>query len=336
MKLRVACLLLACVAIRSMAVDESLLPDAFASRITPWFESSRTMGELHAADGLVLRWYAIEARAERAAMVVLPGWTETAESFQELLYDLRDLGISFYVPDLRGQGLSGGEITPRDRWHLENWETLLTDLDLLMEKVVMAKPHTRVLLYGDSMGGSIATAWIGRHPAAVQGLVMTVPMFGVRTNPFPLPVVKAIMRLYMLVGKGTSYLPGYGPYQSLPYENNPWSITSRARYDFLGRLEDSRSEYRLGGSTARGGAELLDLAAAARSAAARVTVPALLVQAGSDEMVRNDAQVRAAATMKDCRLVTVRGAHHVIMHMADPIRNQALAAIRSFLQEQVK
>jgi hypothetical protein len=52
-------------------------------------------------------------------------------------------------------------------------------------------------------------------------------------------------------------------------------------------------------------------------------------------MVRNNAQDRAARAMRHCRKVVVVEANHVIMQEVDPVRGQALAAIREFLQEQV-
>jgi lysophospholipase len=330
-----ACLLCALLAaFPASGIDEESFEHVFKSQVKPWFEASRRTGELRAADGLVLRWYSIESPREKAALVVLPGWTELAESYAEELYDLRDLGLSFFVLDHRGQGLSGGEVTPRDRWYLESWQSLLSDLDLFMERVVRPRIHAKTILYGNSMGGALAVAYLGRHPEAAQALVMTVPMFAPRTAPFPLFAVSEAAGLYTLFGQGRAYLPGYGPYARHSFEGNPWSISSRARYEHLDLLNESRTEYQLGGATAKGGLELLRLSRAAREAAARITVPALLVQAGRDEAVRNDAQDRAQRAMADCRIVRVDEAHHIIMHAEDPVRSRALSAIRQFLAGQ--
>jgi alpha-beta hydrolase superfamily lysophospholipase len=65
-------------------------------------------------------------------------------------------------------------------------------------------------------------------------------------------------------------------------------------------------------------------------------VPALLLQAGKEQVVSNRAEDRAAKAMRDCRKVVVADANHVIMHETDPVRNQALTAIRSFIEEQTK
>jgi lysophospholipase len=332
-----ACLLCAFLgALPASGIDEKTFAQEFPSRVRPWFEASRRTGELRASDGLALRWYSIEAPSERAALVVLPGWTELAESYAEELFDLRDLGLSFYVLDHRCQGLSDGEISPRDRWYLGSWQSMLSDLDLFMEQVVRSRAHAKTILYGNSMGGALAVTYLERHPETAQALVITVPMFSPRTAPFPLFAVSATAGLYKLFGQGRAYLPGYGPYARYPFEGNPWSITSRARYEYLDWLNESRPEYQLGGTTAQGGLELLRLGRAAREAAAGIKVPALLVQAGRDEAVRNDAQDRAMQAMRDCRLVRVEEAHHIIMHAEDSVRGRALAVIRQFLGEQLE
>ena len=332
----VIALVIACSAIPAFAIDEADFEAAWQQKVRPWFTDSRKVGELRAADGLVLRWFAIESANERASLVVLPGWTEKGESFAEELYDLRDLGMSFYVLEQRCQGLSGGEIEPRDRYYVKDWRSYLSDIQLFVEKAVQSRPHRRIILYGNSMGGAMAAVFLARNPGAAQALVMTVPMFGVRTEPLPEFAVTATARLFILFGRGAAYLPGYGPYKSEPWEGNSWSITSRARYEHLARLDESRTEYQLGGVTARGGLELVRLSRAAQAAAAKIAVPALLVQTGMDTMVRNEAQDRAVRVMRDCRKVVVPQAHHVVMHETDAVRAQALGAIRSFLEEQAR
>ena len=311
--------------------DESAFEAPYRQEIWPWFTAQRTFGELRAADGVMLRWFSIESASERAALVVLPGWQEMAESFAEELYDLRDLGLSFYVLDHRCQGLSDGEGMLRDRWHVSDWRNLLSDAGMFLERIVSARPHRKIVLYGNSMGGAVAAAWLSRHPGAAQALVLTVPMFGILTAPLPMPAAIAAMRFSILLGRGARYLPGHGPYRREPFEGNSWSITSRERYSQLDRIIESRKEYQVGGATARGGLALVKLSRAALGAAARIEAPVLLVQAGRDRVVRNDAQDRAARAMGNCTRVVIPDAHHVIMHETDAVRGQALAAIREFL-----
>ena len=132
-------------------------------------------------------------------------------SFTEELFDLRDLGMSSHVLDHRYQGLSGGEIHPRDQWYLQDWQSYLSDVELFFDSVVRARPHRRIVLDGNSMSGAIATAYLARHPDAAYVIVLTVLMFRIKTAPLPGFAVGAIVRLFQLFGTGAAYFYGYGP-----------------------------------------------------------------------------------------------------------------------------
>lgn len=314
-------------------VNEENLRQTYPEVVRPWFEQARKSGTLKAPDGRALSWMAVESPEERGALVIVPGFTEVADSYGELLYDLRESGYSFYLLDHRGQGLSEGDYPTRERWYVEDWRSFLSDLELFYSEIVMAKKHRRAVLYGCSMGGAIATAFLAEHPGAADALVLVAPMFRINTSPVPLPLMDLATRSMTALGKGTSYLPGYGPYESSPFEGNSWRIASRARYEQGQRLELSNPLYQSGGPTAKGGLELLRLCRGALMAAARVTVPTLLLQAGKDRTVSNRAEDQAAGRMKNCRTLVLPESNHVIMLEPDEVRSMAVEAIDEFLTE---
>lgn len=314
-------------------IAEEAYPEVFAKTVRPWFEKKRRSGTITAGDGRKLSWMSVEAENERGAVVICPGWTEQAECYAELLYDLHGLQYSFYILDHRGQGLSEGDLPTRECWYVRHWRSFVSDLALFFERVVRKRPHPEIVLYGFSMGGAVATAFLGEHPDAADRLILVAPMFRVNVAPIPLFVLRAYVKVMLLLGRGLSYLPGYGPYERRPFEGNPDRIASRVRYDELVRLNESNPAYMAGGASARGGLELDRLGRAAEKAARRVGIPTLLVQAGRDKMVRLDAQDRAAARMQRCRRVVVPEANHVVLLEVDRNRNQALQAIAGFLAE---
>lgn len=314
-------------------ISEEVFAEVFAEKVRPWFERARHAGTISAGDGRVLSWMAVEAEEERGAVVICPGWTEQAECYAELLYDLRESRYSFYLLDHRGQGLSEGDYPSRDRWYVRSWRSFVSDLELFFERVVRQKRHDEIVLYGFSMGGAVATAFLGAHPGAADRLILVSPMFRVNVAPIPHFVIRAFVGAMVLIGRGAAYLPGYGPYERRPFEGNPDRISSRVRYEELVRLNESNPAYMVGGASAKGGIELDRLSRAAERASSSVTVPTLLVQAGRDRMVSNDAENRAAARMKRCRKVVVPDAGHVVLLEIDRNRDRALEAIASFLGE---
>lgn len=313
------------------AIGEESYSEVFRQRVRPWFDDARRSGTLAAGDGRVLSWMSIEAEKERGAVVICPGWTEQAECYAELLYNLRESGYSFYILDHRGQGLSEGDLPSRELWYVESWRSLLSDLELFFERVVRQRPHEEIVLYGFSMGGAVATAFLGTHPGAADRLLLVAPMFRINVSPIPRFLLRAFVGVMLLLGRGRSYLPGHGPYRSRPFEGNPDRISSRVRYEALVRLNESDPSYMAGGASVKGGLELDRLSTAAERAASKVAVPTLLLQAGRDRMVRNGAQNRAARRMAQCRIVVVPDSGHVMLLETDRNRDPALGAIASFL-----
>lgn len=313
------------------AIEESSYGSVCPRQVRPWFEHAAKRGTLTTADGRTLSWLAVEARHERGAVVIVQGWTEQMALYDELLYDLRDSGYSFYLYDLRGQGRSEGDHPSDDRWYVKDWKSFVSDLDLFYTAIVRARPHPETVFLGYSMGGAIATVYLAEHPTAADRLILLAPMYRINTSPLPLFMVRIVAGGMTLFGGGASYLPGYGPYEAHPFENNPEHITSRLRFEERARIA-GETAYRPGGVTAKGGLELVRLSAAGLKAAAKITVPALLVEAGRDRVVRIPAEDRAAARMTNCRTIVITDSGHVMMAESDPIRNQTVGAIRSFLE----
>lgn len=331
MKGMVALLLLSAFGASANAIDENRYQTDYPQKVIPWLERASTTGTFQTPDGRRLSWRAVETPNETGALVIIPGWTEAGEAYAELLYDLKDSGYSFYILDLRGQGLSEGDYPTHDRWYVSDWRSFLSDVELFYERVVNAKPHPSTVLYGFSMGGAIATAYLAEHPEAAQRLILVAPMYGINTQPTPLFLMRWISGALTFLGLGTSYLPGHGPWVDRPFEGNPDYILSRVRFEEVNKLALRTPAYRAGGATAKGGVELLRLSAAGLEAAGKIKVPTLLIQAGADKTVRNSAEDEAVARIGRCTKVIIPNCNHVVMMQPDSERNQALSAIRAFL-----
>jgi proline iminopeptidase len=85
------------------------------------------------------------------------------------LLSLRALADSYHVAfyDQRGTGLS-----PRVDPEQLTLETMIEDLDLMVDHFGQGRP---VSLVGHSWGAMLASAYLGRHPEKVQGLVLAEP-----------------------------------------------------------------------------------------------------------------------------------------------------------------
>ncbi|MGQ0594169.1 MAG: alpha/beta hydrolase [Gammaproteobacteria bacterium] len=117
--------------------------------------------EIRARDGVRLSGWYIPAAEARLTVLFLHGNAGNISHRLMALHALHGLGLAVLILDYRGYGESSGspseEGTYRDA--LAGWEYLTTTLDIAADRVV---------LFGESLGGAVAT-WIAtrEHPAGL-------------------------------------------------------------------------------------------------------------------------------------------------------------------------
>lgn len=115
-----------------------------------------------------------EWRVENANTVVclVHGIGEHAGRYDRTGEAFKESGIALIGMDLRGHGLSYGK-----RGHTAPRESILRDVDLLIDFAENEYPSTPILLYGHSMGGNIALDYRrrGSHRTVPQGYIITSP-----------------------------------------------------------------------------------------------------------------------------------------------------------------
>jgi alpha-beta hydrolase superfamily lysophospholipase len=104
----------------------------------------------------------------RAAVVLAHGYGEHIGRYGHVVGALVGHGYAVYALDHRGHGASDGA-----RANVERFDYFVTDLDQLVELVRRAHPGLPLFLIGHSMGGLIATLYVQRYAAKVDGLVLS-------------------------------------------------------------------------------------------------------------------------------------------------------------------
>ena len=95
-------------------------------------------GAIETPDGVTLRfarWAPPPGR--KGTVVVLQGRAEFIEKYFETVRDLHARGFAVATFDWRGQGLSDRRLSDRHKGYVRNFSHYITDLEAIMQQVVM-------------------------------------------------------------------------------------------------------------------------------------------------------------------------------------------------------
>jgi lysophospholipase len=293
----------------------------------PYLKANTLIGDMRTSDGASLRWLKTTNGREDRILVLLGGHTESFIKYAELLYDLRDLGLSIYALDQRGQGFSSRMLSDREKDHIDRYETYLSDLTQFIREVVRHGKNAKLILLGHSLGGAVAAAWAERNPEELSGLILSSPYLSSSAGSLGMFVVRTLDFL----GMGKEYPPGGGPFSIVSFEENK-ETHSRVRHER--RMQDyiDSPAIRLGFPTNHWLCEMEKMGREVQYLAGRIICPTLVLQAQDDRYADVAAQDTFCAAVSNCQKVFLQGAYHEILVEKDEIRDVALSKIRAFLQ----
>ena|GEM_PF-482950 len=309
------------------AVSEDSFNQTYASSIVPYVKDNAVAGEIRMDDGATLGYQSIRNPREKGIVVLLGGHSESYVKYAELFYDLRDLGITFYALDLRGQGFSTRMLPDREKDFIPAYDRYLVDLKSFMKSVVRPRPNEKVLLLGHSLGGAVAAAYAERNPGDINGLILSSPYLGSKTGA---PVL-LLLRALDILGRGKEYVPGGGPFKFVTFEQN---VETHSRVRHAQKMQDYKDhpEIRLGYPTNHWMVETERMGDDVVKNAKLISCPLLVFQAEDDRYAGSGAQDRFCAAIPHSKKIIFLGAYHEVLLESDSIRDLALAAIRNFVQ----
>ena len=213
-----------------------------------------------------------------------------------------EAGAAVYQVERRGSGLDARH----ERGHVERAEVWLEDVAAAAEVARTETGRQRVHLMGVSWGGKLALAAAGRRPDLYRSLILAAP--GIIPQVDVTAGQKVRIARCLAAGRPLERFP-------IPLQD-PNLFTAnpdRVRY-----IQDDPLGLRQ--VTARFLFESRRLDAMAKRAARRVRLPTLLVLAGHDRIIENEATRRLLARMPSDRLkiVLFPQAHHTLEFDPDP------------------
>jgi len=295
----------------------------------------------HAPDGWPVRRARIEGGngggAVRGSLLFLAGRGDHMEKYAETLGDWADRGWAVESFDWRGQGGSGRLGPDNLLGHAEDFEGWVADLAAYGADWRARTPGPHVAV-AHSMGGHLLLRALAEGRVKLDAAVLVAPMAGIHAGALPHLVAEGIASAACALGHSGRSL---------------WSLRSRTPRQVEAlrkRLTHSRERFEQEQHLRRHRPELVMdapswgwLRAAYRSisqldrrgAVEGIDLPILILASKADRLVPASAIARVARRLPHARLHFYGNeAAHEILREVDSVRDDALARIDAFLDEQ--
>jgi lysophospholipase len=182
-----------------------------------------------------------------------------------------------------------------------------------------------------SMGGAIGFLTVLRYPELFEKVAFSAPMFGIRPA-LPNWLANLMLSLHGALNKQTAYFFGQKDYNNQPFDANELTH-SEIRYQIFRQEYQIAPELQLGGVSGH----WLKMATHAMDEIEqnvhRFPIPALVIQAGADQIVDNKRQSRVVAKMAHTELRVIQGSKHELLEEQDKFRVPCLDAVLDFFRK---
>ena len=286
-----------------------------------------------------------EVEAEKGAVVIVNGRNETFVKYRQVIDELIAAGFSVYTFDHRGQGFSGRQLADPHKGHVDSFDDYVADFHFFLEHVVNRRPYDYCLALAHSMGGTITLLHELRYPGSFTGIVMTAPMLGFSTAPWPAFLVPPILSVFDALGQSQSYIIGGGPFEPKPFSDDNPLTSDCDNYTRNQQLMIEYPQIQLGAPTnawvkqalvaideiwvSQAQVAIEEIMAGAES----LRSPLLILQAGADQVVDNRAQERFFCNRAgNCELQIIPEARHEILVESPELREMAVKAMLDFFE----
>lgn len=322
--------------IKTLPVSEENYEETMLTKVEPFLKEAGGDGYFESFDGNKIHYEHYRAEDPAGVVVIVHGFTESAEKFREMSYCYLQMGFSVYAIDNRGHGKSY-RLNPHEpeTVAIGKFTDYVQDLNGLMTKVVLKESGDLPLyLYAHSMGGAISVQYLQTYPGVFKKAVLSSPMIKAVTAGIPPKIVGAIAVPMLMLGKGNAR-PGFmGGFDfDRTYEDS--HDTSKARFDYYQKkrvadplLRTNTPSYRWAYEAVKVTDKNLD-----PKRNAKITIPVLLCQPEEDSAVYPDAEEKFVMQLPNGRLRKFTDCRHEIYASVDATVLEYLQAIEAFLKE---
>ena len=303
----------------------SILPESnyaavMAETVEPYLDSRRQEMDMPLSTGGTLHAEVYEQPDATRAVVILHGYTESAEKFREMTWYFLNEKFNVYAIDHRGHGKSVRKISDTSITHVDAFSDYLRDLEEFMSGVVLPRTaHLPRVLYAHSMGGAIGGMTLMNHPEYFARAVLTAPMIAPSSAPLPRWAGKLAADFMCAIGKREDRAFIGKPFSP---ENEPFETscaTSRVRFDYYERKRIDNAHLQNCSPTYGWVQEAIGVTKVLLDPVKdkQITTPLLLCQASLDKTVCLPEQKQFVAQVPGAKLSVYPAKHEIYMSTND-------------------
>jgi len=328
--LAAAALLLVLNATPALGVDEQSLAKRYLTELVP-FVQKEIKSTFSGKDGVPIAYRMFRHSGAKGGIVLVHGYNESTLKNAELIHDLIAAGYNVYSFDLRGMGESGRMLANPQIGHVASFDDYAEDLKTFVGTIVKPVETGDLFLIGHSTGGLASALLLEQHDHLFNAVAWSAPLFRVQSRGIPYWLAFSSIWAAVKLGYGEHYVLFFGDYDAKNDHPEKSDVThSLVRAQNASLLYKQMPQLRIAGTSNSWVYNAANFGVAAIAAAAKVQTPILLIQAGADVVVSNEAQQAFCEKAPHCRLIIAAEAKHEVLNEVDPIRDAALKQILDF------
>lgn len=294
-------------------IDEKNYEAVMKSEIEPYLQSIRRDEYFESFDGNKIHFEAYKHENAKAAVLVLHGFTESAEKFREVSYYFFKEGYSVFAPDLRGHGKSYRTSKKTGTVNADSFDDYAKDLEVLINKVIVPSETGKdIYLYSHSLGSTAALLYMQKNSGTVKKAVLSSPMLCGNMG-MPVGIAKTVANVLCALGGKNISAPGrcqFDPGQTVENSDD----TSKARFHYYHDKRKNDSLLQTNGPSfgwVKASLEARDSIFKEENLS-KLTMPILLCKPLEDRQVLESWQDKFAEKVKTVRVVNIPDSKHEI------------------------
>ena len=325
-----AALLLVTATTPALGVEEQGLAKRYFAEFVP-FVQNEIKSTFNGRDGVPIAYRMFRHAGAKGGIVLVHGYGESTLKNAELIHDLIRAGYNVYSFDLRGMGESGRMLANPQIGHVASFDDYVEDLKTFVGTIVKPVETLDLFLIGHSTGGLASALLLEQHDNLFKAVAWSAPLFRVQSRAIPYWLAYSSIWAAVKLGYGERYVPFFGDYDAKDDQPEKSHVThSLIRAQNASLLYKQMPQLRIAGTSNSWVYNAANFGAAAVAAAAKIQTPILLIQAGADVVVSNEAQRAFCEKAPHCHLVLAAEAKHEVLNEVDPIRDTALKQMLDF------